>query len=89
MLVKGPMTNSRRDFLGQVACAFAVAGIPCRIPAAVLADQSLSDDPKYKWFLSATGRLQIYKNYGSGWEVVEYYPHFPVLDGMIQPQKVE
>lgn len=31
------MTTSRRAFLAQVACAFATAGLPCRIPAAVAA----------------------------------------------------
>lgn len=33
------MTNtSRREFLGQVACAFAVAGVGCRIPKAAIAE---------------------------------------------------
>lgn len=37
---------NRREFLGQVACALAAAGIPCRIPeAAIVADTKWPSTP--------------------------------------------
>lgn len=36
--------TSRRDFLQQVACAFAVAGVGCTVPAAVYAEPEARRD---------------------------------------------
>lgn len=34
---------NRRDFLGSIACALAVAAVPCRIPMAAIVEPALED----------------------------------------------
>ena len=57
--------HNRREFLGAVACAFAVAAVPCSIPAMAREPEAPAAPGRWiwvgthntKWFLSGAGKV--------------------------------